>query len=196
MQMDYAAFAFIFTLAAVINGLGIVRWLAALAEYVRKGDTLQVVNHRIFLLFATYQFLLHVLLWWSLWGIRSVDAFDFLDYLFLLTGPVLFFLGSSLLVPDPGESQVDLGEHFEAVRKPYATTLVLAFAWTILMWPVLRGSIAPTAPYLAVFLALAISLRITSNPKALAMIGTLNWACLIVYISMFAMELGGVTNQF
>ncbi len=195
MEMDYAAFAFIFTLAAVINGLGIVRWLAALAEYVRRAETLKVTNHRVFLLFATYQFLLHVLLWWSLWGIRSVDAFDFLDYLFLLAGPVLFFLGSSLLVPDPGESQVDLGEHFAAVRKPYATTLVLAFLWTILLWPVLRGGFAPTAPYLAVFLVLAIVLRFTANPKALAMIGTLNWACLVVYISMFAMELGGVASS-
>lgn len=34
--LDFRAFAFIITLAAVINGLGIVRWLTAFAEFLRQ----------------------------------------------------------------------------------------------------------------------------------------------------------------
>jgi len=195
MQLEYAAFAFIFTLAAVVNGLGIVRWLTALAEYVRKRASVQVTGRRIFLIFAAFQFLLHVLLWWSLWGIRAVDSFDFLDYLYLLTGPVVLFLGSSLLVPDANSDNVDLGDHFSNVRKPYAITLAAAWLWTLLLWPVFSGVVPPSAPFHAAFLVLAIALRFTSNPRALTTIGLLNWVALVVFVWRFAMELGGVSGQ-
>ena len=35
MELDFRALAFIITLAAVINGMGIVRLLASFAEYLR-----------------------------------------------------------------------------------------------------------------------------------------------------------------
>jgi hypothetical protein len=34
MELDFPAFAFVMTLAAVINGMGIVRLLASFAEYL------------------------------------------------------------------------------------------------------------------------------------------------------------------
>lgn len=33
MKLDFRAFAFVITLAAVVNGLRIVRWLTAVAKY-------------------------------------------------------------------------------------------------------------------------------------------------------------------
>lgn len=195
MQLEYAAFAFIFTLAAVINGLGIVRWLSALAEYVRRRETLQVTNYGIFVAFAAFQFLLHVLLWWSLWGIRAVESFDFLDYLYLLTGPVLLFLASSLLVPDAAEGSVDLGELFASVRRPYANTLIAAWLWTLFLWPVFRGVIPPSMPYHAAFVVVAVALRFVSRPAGLGILAALNWILLIVFVSRFAMQLGGISGQ-
>ena len=195
MKLEYSAFAFIFTLAAVVNGLGIVRWLTALAEYLRRKDDLEIVSYRVFLLFAVFQFILHVLLWWSLWGIRAVETFDFLDYLYLLTGPVLLFLSSSLLVPNPTDRQVDLQSHFTNVRQPYATTLALAWAWTLFLWPVLKGVLPPTVPAHAAFLVLAIALRFTTGNKGQTLVGIANWIVLVVYVSMFAMQLGGVSAQ-
>ena len=195
MQLEYAAFAFIFTLAAVINGLGIVRWLAALAEYVRARTTLNVVDYRVFLLYATFQFLLHVLLWWSLWGIRSVETFDFLDYLYLLAGPIFLFLGSSLLVPDAGAQQISLKDHFANVRKPYASTLAVAWLWTLLLWPVLKGVVPPSMPVHATFLVLAIALRFASASRAQVVIGIANWAVLVFFVWRFAMQLGGISGQ-
>jgi len=195
MKLEYAAFAFIFTLAAVVNGLGIVRWLTALAEYLRRKDTLQVANYRVFLLFAVFQFILHVLLWLSLWGIRAVETFDFIDYLYLLTGPVLLFLSSSLLIPDATDGQVNLQSHFTNVRGPYATVLALAWAWTLFLWPVFKGVIPPSMPAHAAFLFLAIALRFTPGNKGQALIGIANWVVLVVFVSLFAMELGGVSGQ-
>lgn len=195
MQIEFAAFTFIFTLAAVINGLGIVRWLSALAEYLRTKTSAKVTDNGTFLIFASFQFLLHVLLWWSMWGIRAVENFNFLDYLYLLTGPVLLFLSSSLLVPDAGEDGVGLAQHFEKMRKTYATTLAGAWLWTLLLWPVFLGLAPPSLPFHATFLLLAIVLRFTRNPRAVTAIGLLNWLVLVVFVSRFSMQLGGITGQ-
>lgn len=196
MQLEFTAFAFIFTLAAVVNGLGIVRWLTALAEYVRHQDSVQVRNFGVFLAFAVYQFLLHILLWWSLWSIRGANAFNFLDYLFMLVGPILLFLSTSLLVPDADDSKIDLGEHFERVRKPYATTLAGTWIWALLLWPILMGFVPPTAPYHVAFVALAIVLRYARRQAILGTLATLNWIALIALISQYAMELGEAGGQF
>ena len=195
MQLDYAAFTFIFTLAAVVNGLGIVRWLSVLADFVRHRDSLRLGNYHLFIAFAAFQFLLHVLLWWSLWGIRSVDAFNFLDYLFLLTGPVLLFLGSSLLVPDAEQQDLDLDAHFDKVRSPYATVLAFAWLWSLLLWPILRGVVPPTMPLQATFLVLALALRFSRSRALWTGIAVANWLALASHIALFSMELGGVTHQ-
>ena len=93
MELDFPAFAFIMTLAAVINGLGIVHLLASFAEYLRQQSNLEIVQYSVLKLWVVFQLLLHVLLWWSLWNARVATAFTFLHYLYLLGGPVLLYLG-------------------------------------------------------------------------------------------------------
>ncbi len=48
MELDFRAFAFIITLAAVINGMGIVRLLASFAEYLRYQGDMEVVHYWVF----------------------------------------------------------------------------------------------------------------------------------------------------
>jgi hypothetical protein len=127
MEFDLRAFAFILTLAAVINAMGIVRLLASFAEYLRRLNKLEIVHYWVFSLWLPFQFLLHVLLWWSLWNFRVVEAFTFLDYLYLLSGPVLLYLGTSLLIPDVDDNVIDLHEHFYNIRVPYFT--VASIVW-------------------------------------------------------------------
>ena len=112
MELDYRSFAFIITLAAVINGLGIVRWLTSFAEYLRNRGSLDIKHYWVYNLTAGFQFMFHVLMWWSLWGTHGSGAFNFLTYLYLLTGPVLLLLGTSLRVPDHSENSADLRAHY------------------------------------------------------------------------------------
>jgi len=50
--LDFRAFAFIITLAAVVNGLGIVRWLTALSEYLRQRQSLDIQHYWVYNLLA------------------------------------------------------------------------------------------------------------------------------------------------
>lgn len=190
-SLDIRAFAYIVTLAAVINGLGIVRWLSALAEYLRRKQTLDIAHYWVFNLQASYQFLLHIIMWWMLWGLRDSTGFNFLTYLFLLTGPVLLFLASSILTPNVETDGADTKQHFLSVRPLYSTVLIFYWLWALALGPLLRGALAPTAALLALFLALSVTLRATENHKVHGVVVILNWLFAGTFIALYAMQLGG-----
>jgi len=190
MEFDYRAFIFIITLAAVINGLGLVRLLSAFAEYLRSRQRVELATYWVFELWALFQFLMHILLWWSLWNMRDIEAFNFGKYLYLLTGPVLLYLGTSLLGPDQIEKRIDLRAHYFSVRAAFFTTMSLFWLWGLFSWPVMKGMIAPTAPIVAANLCIAVTLRFTDNAKVHAALVIAVWAILIVFITVFGMRLG------
>ena len=194
MKLDFPAFAFIMTLAAVINGMGIVRLLASFAEYLRHQSNLEIVHYWVFNLWIAFQFLLHVLLWWSLWNTRAVEAFTFLHYLYLLSGPVLLYLGASLLIPDLDDLAMDMYKHFYGIRVAYFTVIVIFWLWVIFLFPILIGRFAPTLPVLVSFLAIALTLRFTANSKIHAAAAISIWLLLTIFVAAFAMRLGAVAE--
>ena len=196
MPLTFESFAFVFTLAAVVNGLGIVRWVSGLGEYLQRGDQIAVEHYWVFNLFAAVQFLMHILLWWSLWGIRTAETFNFLSYLYLLTGPILLFLGSNLLMPDfASDAALNIREHYARVRRLYSTVYAAFWLWVIFLWPVMKGVFAPTVPFLAVFMLLAILQRQLNSPKAHAVIAVLNALLIVVVIALFSLQLGAIAER-
>ena len=192
MDFDYRAFIFIITLAAVINGLGLVRLLNAFAEYLRNQQRIEVAGYWVFDLWALFQFLLHILLWWSLWTVREVEVFNLVLYLYLLSGPVILYLGTSLLIPGLDEERLDLRAHYYRVRPALFTVMSLFWIWAVFSWPVVKGMIAPTIPILAAYLGIAVILRFTDNAKVHAALIIAVWALLIVFIAVFGLRLGGL----
>lgn len=193
-SLDIRAFTYIISLAAVINGLGIVRWVTAFSELIRQKSSLEIEHHWDFNLLAGFQFILHILMWWTMWGVRDSANFNFLTYLYLLTGPLLLFLGTSLLIPAVDSGKIDGRSHFSDVRPTYSTVLMLTWLWTILAGPIIRGSLAPTAPLLALFLAAALVLRSTKNPGIHSIVAVVNWLLVATFVALYAMQLGGVAT--
>ena len=194
MKLNFPAFAFVMTLAAVINGMGIVRLLAGFAEYLKRQSNLEIVHYWVFNLWIAFQFLLHILIWWSLWNARVAEAFTFLHYLYLLSGPILAYLGASLLIPDLGNHAVNMYKHFYNIRVPYFSCSVIFWLWVIFLFPVLVGRFAPTVPILVIFLTIALTLRFTANPKIHAALAVFVWLLLIIFVAVFTMQLGAVAE--
>lgn len=192
MEIDYRAFAFVITLAGVINGLGIVRMLSGFAEFLRNQGRHQIKNYWVFDLWASYQFLMHILLWWSLWNMRHVEALSFGKYIYLLTGPIVLYLGTSLLTPAVDEGPTDLRTHFFQVRRAYFTILGLFWLWAIFSWPVLLEAIPPTISLLAANFVIVVILRFTERPNVHAALVITVWTLLLLFVARFGMWLGEV----
>lgn len=191
MPVDASSFVFIISLAAVVNGLGIVRWLTGLTDYMRRGSDFQVTHYWVFTLAAAFHFLLHIVFWWSLWNIRGTATINFLSYLYLLCGPILLFVGTAMLAPNVVDDKVDLKAHYFQVRPIYSTVLILAWLWAIFFPLVMRGELGPQSPLFAAFLAVAVVRRTTENPLAHSFAAAANWILLAVFIALYQMQLGG-----
>ncbi len=105
-----------------------------------------------------------------MWTVQQAGAFTFLTYLYLLLGPILLFLGTSLLLPDLPEGSLDLGEHYARGRKPFFTVNLLFWLWALFLGLVLEGAFRPAAPLLATFAVVSAGLRFTSSVKVHAVL--------------------------
>lgn len=185
---------FIVALAAVVNGLGIVRIVGGLGEFIRKRESLNVTYYWIHSALVLFQLLVHVLLWWSFIGLREVDSINFLQYVFLLIGPVVLFLATSLLIPDFADDTVDLRAAYWRSSKSYFTILMVFWPWVISIWPVFGFPLAPTWKFAACWMAMMAIMRFTGNEKVHGVLVGAVWLLTIAFIGMYAMQLGGVAN--
>jgi hypothetical protein len=192
MATEFGSFNFIGTLAAVINGLGIVRWLNCLADFLKRKDSMAVEHYWVYTLAAFFQFVLHVLLWWSLWSVRNAGTLNFLMYLYMLLGPILMFLASAFLAPNIDGDRLNLRQHYYSTRPIYTTLLALVWAWALLAAPVFRGHMTDAAPIYLMFLVIALVERSSVSGLVHRAGVVLNWLVLLVFILAFAGELGGL----
>lgn len=195
MTVDSASFVFIITLAGVVNGLGIVRWLTGFTEYLRRRSSLRPPLYWVFTLTACFQFVLHILFWWSLWGMRGTATINFLSYLYLLSGPIFLFVATALLMPSIDDDALDIREHYFSVRVQYSTFLILLWLWSLFAAPLFRGEFAPTAPIFVAFLANTVAMRATGNPTIHGFCAVINWLLFAATIGLFFLQMGGPAAQ-
>ena len=186
---------YIIALTAVINGLGIVHLISGLGEYLKHHTTLKIRSYWVYTLLAVFQLLVHLLIWWSIIGLRFAGSINFLSYLYLLAGPTLLFLGTSLIVPDIKNKSIDLRTQYYILRKKFYSILTVFWLWGIFVWPVFGHPFAPTVPLITIWLLISLVLRFTDNPKAHAILVTANFVIYAAFIAMFAMQLGEVGRR-
>jgi len=191
MPVDSTSFVFIIALAGVVNGLGIVRWLTGFTEFLRNRSPTPVSVYWVYALAACFQFLLHILFWWSLWDFRGSATINFVSYLYLLSGPILLFLGTALLMPNGEKNEIDLKSHYFSVRPSYTTVLILLWSWALFLSPVLRGAFGSSTPVFVAFLANAAAMRVTANPMVHAVSVIANWVLFVVLVGLNFLTLGG-----
>jgi amino acid transporter len=119
-------FEFILVITSVIYALSVAPLLAGLVRIAQSSNPVRHYPPQA--IWVGNTFLLILLMWWSLWGFRSVN-WTFSDFAYIAIEPVLLFFACSLLYPQRLDGQqVDLKSHFEKIRSLfYATTFVLIF---------------------------------------------------------------------
>ena len=198
MESVTGTWRFVISLVAVINGLGIIRLLVGLSDYLKYHNTLNIQHYWVYTLLILFQLLVHLLLWWSIIGLHQLGNINFLSYLYLLIGPTLLFLGSSFVAPDCTVESLNLRSEYYSIRKTYFSLLTAFYLWAIFIWPVLGHSFAPTVPLLIIFFLIALTLRITDQPKIHATLIIANYAVYIIFIVLFTIhlnEFGGLMTE-
>jgi hypothetical protein len=192
MEDANSTWPFVIALAAVVNGIGVIRIIGGLGEYLRNQSVLNVRHYWVYTLLVVFQLMVHLLLWWSIIGLRAAESINFLSYIYLLIGPALLYLGTSIIVPDSKDNAVNLRVEYFSFRKTFFFILSLFWLWAIFVWPVFGHSFAPTVPLIMVWLAISITLAITANPQVHAALVTVSCIVYVAFVVTFAMRLGEV----
>lgn len=190
---DVSSFAFTISLAAVINGLGLVRVLTAVAAYVQGKKKVRI--YWLYALLVSFQFLMHILLWWAMFGTRAAGVLNFFQYLYLLIGPIFLYLSTSILLPDIDDDVDDLRVVYWQVTRSYFTVVALLWLWGIFLWPTLVGVFAPAIPIFFVQFFVALVLRFTSVVRAHQVLVPAYCLLIVGFILMFQIRLGGAAQQ-
>lgn len=128
--LEMSAFKHLIVPIGVIIGLGVARIVSAASSYVQHRDRVRFAgSHSLWFVLI---FLWFVGLWWIVWSLRHVpeEAWSFWALIFLLVGPALMYLATTLLLPDlPTDGELDLGQRLEDVARPFCLALAGVVAW-------------------------------------------------------------------
>lgn len=98
-------FNYLAVLISIILGLGITQLLSGV------GRLLQARGHvRLYwptLAWVAVLLVLHVQTWWAMFGLRTLQTWTFAAFLLVLLQPIVLFLLSALVLPDPSSATAD-----------------------------------------------------------------------------------------
>lgn len=103
-------FEYIVLLTSIVIALGITRILTGLGKMLQLRGSIRV--YWVHALWAVNVFLWLLVNWWILYRWRTFDQWTFFLFLFVLASPVVAFLLSVLLLPEPLEAGADLKQRF------------------------------------------------------------------------------------
>ena len=103
-------FEYIALLTSIVIAPGITRVLTGLGRILQLRHGIKVYWVHLLWIGNVFLWLLHN--WWILYRWRAFDLWSFFLFLFVLISPVVAFLLSVLLVPDPLEAGEDLKRHY------------------------------------------------------------------------------------
>lgn len=139
-SLDIEPFKHALMPVGVLVGLGLSRVVVAVSLYIEHRERIRYVP--VHAIWTCILLLLFVGIWWALWQLRTIEAevMTFPLLIYLLVGPCLMYLPSTLLLPPVPESgQLDLSDLFERVGRPVFLSLGAFFLWAVSLQIFLRG---------------------------------------------------------
>lgn len=109
--------------------------------------------------------LVYLELFWHTLEIFSIEDWQFHDYLYIIIGPVLLFIATQLLLPDPADTNTrDLKTFYFEVARKFFLILALLQVWIIGVDLVLRKGFTAAGGFNAVAIVIVLILASSKQP--------------------------------
>jgi hypothetical protein len=146
----------------MILSLGIVNILASLAseiDYHTKKE-----NKGICISWIVLLLLVHFNIFWHTIDILSIEAWRFAGFLYIVTGPILIFFATDLMLPGSPQSESrDLKAHYFLVSRRFFFILALLQLWMIGVDLAFGGEFTGSSGFNAVMVALASTMAFSQS---------------------------------
>jgi hypothetical protein len=107
------AFSYLSVLLSIIVGLGMTQLLTAGGRIIRHRGAVRFYWPPI--LWAALIVLIFVQMWWTMFGLRAIHDWTFVDFLVVLMQTVTLYMMAAVVLPEEiGGEGVDLRAHYQA----------------------------------------------------------------------------------
>ena len=134
-------FEYLSVAVSLVLALGLTHLLANLRAVVEPTHRYSV--HALWVAHLLGQ---HAILWWACWDFHDGVSWDFFRFMYVLLGPGLLYVCSTVLVPRAATDRQPWEDHFFRVHRWFFGAFILYGLWAIfLTW--LLGSLPLMHPY-------------------------------------------------
>ncbi len=191
--LELGAYKHVVVPIGVVIALGVARVVTSVSHYIQNRDRVRPAFAHV--AWSTILFLWFVGLWWISWGLRNVEAelWSYFTLIFLLVGPSLMYLATTLLLPDvPEHGELDLGERFERIGRSFFACLAGLLLWlvSVELFLLQEALLLPKRVNQGILVALLGFGAIFPSRKTAGVLGALVLALAIVAFTTFRARLG------
>ncbi len=150
-------FNYLAVLISIILGLGITQLLSGFGRWMESRASIAIYPPTI--VWVITLLVMHIQIWWSMYGLRQHLVWTFLQFLVVLLQPTTLFLLTTAVLPSSASTMLDLKSNYFAQRRWFFGLLIVLLTVSISRDIVLTGSLPATTNLLfhALFLLIAVS---------------------------------------
>ena len=185
-------FEYLSVVTSIILSLSAAQLLTQLRTILQRAKRYWV--HALWVIFVL---LLHLLIWWELWGYRNVESWNFVKFSFLLLNPGILFICSSALVHSEAGAPEHWSKHFFEVRRIIFSTLAMLTVGSVLRRWILAGvpMLSPVNIPELLFAALFLSGFLSRSTKLHAVLVIASWLLLLMTTANIWFQPGAVVDS-
>jgi hypothetical protein len=134
-------FEYVSVMVGIVLALGVSHLLDATSRILRERSLREL--DPLFSVWFLIQIGVHFEVWWALWSYRELAVWNYMSFLYVITGPILLVINNGFLVPSHAElGSVSLEAHFLAMKTRIMGVWLLFMAWSVLFGPVVADELA------------------------------------------------------
>ena len=181
--MEISSSLLVTIMFVIVLSLGIANILMSLAAVINRRAAFK--SDRLHTSWMVLLLLIHFNLFWYALEILGVESWRFLDFLYMISGPMLMFFATSVLLPDASDPDAaDIRGHYLGVSTQFFTLLALQQFWVIGAEFFLGHGFASGSWFNLAMAALALVMAASKSPRLHGFGTVAAWLLLLAFLAM------------
>ena len=183
-------FSYLSVLISIVLGLGVTSLLTGLARVVQLRDRIKIYWPT--LCWVVTLLLIHVQMWWSMFGLRRVAVWTFPLYAITLLQPILLFFLSAVIWPDfDRDEALDLKANYWAQARWFFGILLALVFVSLARYLTFRGNFPEQGDFAfhMLFIVAGVGALVFRSETYHKIVAPLSVAIYVAYIAMLFMAL-------
>jgi len=183
------AFNYLAVLISIILGLGIAQLLTSVGRCIEQRKALR--SFLPAMIWAGILLLIHVQTWWSMFGLRSLPQWTFVQFIAVLLQPITLYLLAIVVLPGQSATSLDLRANYFAQRSWFFGLLLALLVLSVVKDLVVAGALpgGVNLAFHAALVAVSVVALATARDRVHHALAALAAIAILAYVGLLFRDL-------